>query len=185
MVIIRPTASLAKRMRVKLAPTDVESTTRLGDWYAMDIVLSKKQFVLCVSSTSRLSVVLEAAPYASFPKRLPAALSAVLRSIGVSESDSTDEINRMSDVVLAKTVDRSIIGSMNEHRFQLQASNDIGRLNLDDPFAMSLYLGRVISLVLPEGYPYEAALKRFDTELRFSSMSEYRQPSIVTVETPF
>lgn len=107
MVIIRPTASLAKRMKVKLTPTDVEPTTRLGDWYAMDIVLSKNQFILCVSSTSRLSVVLEAAPYASFPKRLSVALGAVLRSIGVSGSDSEDEINRMSDVVLAKTVDRS------------------------------------------------------------------------------
>lgn len=73
----------------------------------MDIVLSKNQFILCVSSTSRLSVVLEAAPYASFPKRLSVALGAVLRSIGVSGSDSEDEINRMSDVVLAKTVDRS------------------------------------------------------------------------------
>ena len=70
MIIIRPTASLAKRMRVKLLGNDVTSTAQLGDWYANDIVLNRKQFTLCASSTSRLAVILDAAPYATFPDRL-------------------------------------------------------------------------------------------------------------------
>jgi len=37
MFICRPTASLAKRMKVKLKETDLKSDTKLGDWFYNDI----------------------------------------------------------------------------------------------------------------------------------------------------
>ena len=161
MIIIRPTASLAKRMKEKLESTADSSTTRMGDWYANDIVLCRKQFILCVSSTSRLAVILEAAPYMSFPDRLSDAVSEVLRAIGVEEEKIQEEREQMNEFKLAKTANKSILGSLNEYRFQLEAHAYMGRLDFSEPLEMSLYLSKTISLVLPEGYPRDAALKIF------------------------
>ncbi len=80
MIIIRPTASLAKRMKVRLKPDVGSSSTRLGDWYAMDIVIDRQQYILCTSEKSRLPIVISAAPYATFPSRLPMAPRASSRS---------------------------------------------------------------------------------------------------------
>jgi hypothetical protein len=123
MIIIRPTTSLAKRMKERLQHTEVQSTAAMGDWYANDIVLNRKQFILCVSSRSRLAVVMDAAPYATFPDRLTDAVSEVLRAIGVDEGKIQEERNHMQEFVLAKTVNKSILGSLNEDKFQLEAFN--------------------------------------------------------------
>ncbi len=164
MVILRPTASLAKRMKVKLQPNDQLSKTCLGDWYALDMVLSRKQFILCVSSKPRLAVVLEAAPYATFPERLSDAVTAVLRTIGVSDIAIQAERAAMESVVLAKTLDKSILGTLNDYRFQLEAANQMDRFSLEDSLKMSIYLSKTISLALPEGYPRDAALRLFGQE---------------------
>ncbi|MCE3011092.1 MAG: hypothetical protein LW875_10820 [Proteobacteria bacterium] len=164
MVILRPTASLAKRMKVKLQPSDQSSSTRLGDWYALDIVLSRKQFILCVSSKSRLAVVLEAAPYATLPDRLSDAVTEVLREIGVSEGMIQEERAEMAQVVLAKTLNKSILGTMNDYRFQLEWADQVDKFRLEETLKMSMYLGKIISLALPEGYPRDAALKLFGQE---------------------
>lgn len=161
MIIIRPTASLAKRMKVKLLPTDGKSTTKLADWYALDLVLDRKQFILCVSSNSRLGVVMDAAPYATFPQRLCDSVSEVLRAIGVNETSIQEERVEMDKIHLAKTENKSILGSMNEYRFQLEAWSQMGRMNLNDTLGMSMHLSRMISLILPDGYPKYAALKCF------------------------
>jgi len=146
MVILRPTASLAKRMKVKLQPSDQSSSTRLGDWYALDIVLSRKQFILCVSSKSRLAVVLEAAPYATLPDRLSDAVTEVLREIGVSEGMIQEERAEMAQVVLAKTLNKSILGTMNDYRFQLEWADQVDKFRLEETLKMSMYLGKIISL---------------------------------------
>ncbi|MBK8202501.1 MAG: hypothetical protein IPK68_09385 [Bdellovibrionales bacterium] len=161
MIIIRPTSSLAKRMKVKIQSTDLKSTTKLADWYALDLVLDRKQFILCVSSISRLAVIMDAAPYATFPRRLCDAVTEVLRVIGVDESSIQEERVQMDEIQLAKTENKSILGSMNEYRFQLEAWNQMGRMNLSDTLEMSMYLSKMISLVLPDGYPQYAALKCF------------------------
>ncbi|MBK8202510.1 MAG: hypothetical protein IPK68_09440 [Bdellovibrionales bacterium] len=164
MIIIRPTASLAKRMKIKLQSTDLKSTTKLADWYALDLVLDRKQLILCVSSVSRLAVIMEAAPYATFPQRLCDLVTEVLRAIGVNESSIQEERIQMDEIQLAKTENKSILGSMNEYRFQLEAWNQMGRMNLSDTLEMSMYLSKMISLVLPDGYPKYAALKCFGQE---------------------
>lgn len=164
MLIIRPTASLAKRMKVKLQTNEQSSTTRLGDWYALDIVLSRKQFILCISSKPRLAVVLEAAPYATFPERLSDSVTEVLRAIGVNETSIQEERAAMENVVLAKTLNKSILGTLNDYRFQLEVADQMDKFTLDDTLKMSMYLSKTISLALPEGYPRDAALKLFGQE---------------------
>ncbi len=164
MIIIRPTASLATRMKEKLESTDVASTTRMGDWYANDIVLNRKQFILCASSTSRLAVVLDAAPYATLPDRLPDAVSEILRAVGVEESQIQEERVQMNEFKLAKTANKSILGSLKEYKFQLEVAAHLGRLNFSDLLEISLSLSKMISLVIPNGYPKDAALMAFRQE---------------------
>ncbi len=159
MIVIRPTATLAKRMKVKLQPTQCTSDAKLGDWYAVDFVLHRKQFILCVSSASRLAVVMDSAPYAKFPNRLCDAVTEVLGAIGVSEPVIQQEQFAMSEFTLAKTESRSILGTANEYRSQLDYLNDYGRVN--STLEMSLWLSNTISLVLPDGFPTDSALKLF------------------------
>ncbi|MER2511133.1 MAG: hypothetical protein ABTQ25_01700 [Nitrosomonas ureae] len=160
MIVIRPTGDLAKRMKIKLTPTDEQSSTLLGDWYALDLVLDRQQYILCLSENGRLPLVLKAAPYANFTERLPSALIDLLVGIGVSHEKAQEEIKKMSNVILAKTVNRSVLGSMNECRFSLQAHAQTGRL-LHDPLRMSLWLADLISLVLPDYTPKDTVLKLF------------------------
>lgn len=71
----------------------------------------------------------------------------------------------MESFLLAKTANKSILGTLNEYRFQLEYLAKAGRLNLDSTLEISLWLSKTISLVLPEGYPRDAALKIFGQEL--------------------
>lgn len=70
----------------------------------------------------------------------------------------------MNEFKLAKPANKSILGSLNEYKFQLEAYAQMGRLNFNDPFEMSLSLNKMISLVIPEGYPKDSALKIFGQE---------------------
>lgn len=160
MIIIRPTGDLAKRMKIKLFPTNKQSSTLLGDWYALDLVLDRQQYILCVSENGRLPLVLKAAPYANFPERIPLALNDLLIGIGVPHEKAQQEITKMDAVILAKTVNRSVLGSMNECRLSLQAHAKVGLLQHDSP-RMSLWLADLISLILPDYTPKDTVLKLF------------------------
>jgi hypothetical protein len=151
-------------MKVKLQSNESESTTCLGDWYAMDIALDRKQFIMCVSSKPRLAVILEAAPYATFPDRLSDAVTELLKAIGVTDANIQSERTQMDEVALAKTINKSILGTLNDYRHQLEAVVRYDRLDLNDTLKLSLYLSKTISLALPEGYPRDAALKLFGQE---------------------
>jgi hypothetical protein len=161
-------------MKVKIQANGDHSTTCLGDWYAMDIILDRKQFVICVSSRSRLAVVLVAAPYASIPNRICDAVAELLTAIGISESSVQLERDKMNQVVLAKTMSKSILGTLNEYRHQLEALMQSDRVGKDEALKMSLYLSEIISLALPEVYPRRAAFKLFGQELPNSRISQFQ-----------
>lgn len=158
-IIIRPTASLAKRMGIKLLPSEARSSGKLGDWYANDIVLGRKRYILCVSEYARLSLLLKAAPYANWPERLAPALKALLLKIGVPEKTVEAEIATMeSHYMIAKTNSRSVLGSIRDYAFNLEAFELRGRLQEASAFDASLWLADMISLVLPLGTPKDTAL---------------------------
>lgn len=160
-MIIRPTASLAKRLKLKLSPTGEKSTTVLGDWYSNEVVLDRRQFILSVSSTSRLAVLLAAAPYSTFAKRLPEAIAEVALAVGVQNANVDSELLEMSEVILAKADNRSITGSMNDYKRHLQRLNQTDRTELDSLISISLWLSSIPCLVMKPAFPTEAALKLF------------------------
>ena len=161
MITIRPTQSLAKRMKVKLAPNETRSTARLGDWYAVDFVLNRRQLIMAVSSQSRLGVILDAAPYSTFPSRLPSAVVEVSQSIGVPSSKIEAEVAQMNEFTLAKTSDRSIIGTLVDYRKHLEYMAQADRLHLNNTLSMSLWISQTPSLVMDAVFPVEAVLDLF------------------------
>lgn len=160
MVVLRPTARLAAKLRMRLAEFNHPSTTRLGDWYATDLNLGRRRLVVCVSELSRLAVVLEAAPYATIPERLPPALGRVLHWIGVEQPTIEREIAAMGTIAIAKTCNRSVLGTINEFVHYLRCMH-ANRPVPPDPFLLSAELSEFVCMPLEDTYPKDAAFRLF------------------------
>lgn len=161
MLVIRPTASLAKRAGIKLERDAETSATVLGDWYANGIVLSRRQYILCMSEKARLPLLIEAAPYSNFAERLPPAVMALLLAIGVPKGKVDREVREMEPRHFAKTESRSVLGSMNEIAYHCDAHDQGGHFDHGDLLAMSVWASEIISLILEAYTPKEAALNLF------------------------
>ena len=139
-------------------------------------MLNRRQFILTVSAESRIAVVVTAAPYSSFPSRLPKAIADVLASMEVTSANIASEVNEMQEISLAKTESRSIIGTMNDYRKHLELMADLGRLNLDRPHALALRISGTPSLVMPGVWPQKVTVKLF---------GQAEQPTAKMVGNPF
>jgi len=166
MIVVRPTQSLAKRMGTKLNPELSKSMTVLGDWYAQDVVLNRKQFIFCMSERGRLPILISAAPYANFPERLSDAVGEMLLVLGVPKETAHKEWLAMQEFVLGKTDNRSVMGTIKQFLEILKFA--------DPPFNFVRYSAAEISLdlacnmgtlTLEEFHPSEAVLKLFDLPL--------------------
>lgn len=161
MLIVRPTQNLAKRMKTKLPVNTSTSSGKLGDWYCTDIQLSKRQFILAVSGTTRLAILMEAAPYAAFPSRLPLCISQVLKTFEVPQQFIDQELSTSGEIALGKTDSRSILGSVNDYCGHLKYMADSGQLDLSNLIDVSAWLSSIPSLVLEAVFPYDAARALF------------------------
>jgi hypothetical protein len=92
----------------------VSSTTALGDWYFKVLFTKPQWLVLGVSERSRLPVVLPARELVTMTVRFQDALERVPEELGVSTSAIAAEHAAMREVTLAKTVDRHVLGSLND-----------------------------------------------------------------------
>ncbi len=173
MMIIRPTASLAKRLKLKLAATSEKSTTALGDWYCNNVILGRRHFILGVSSASRIAVLIEAAPYAAFPARMSAAINELALAIGIHKVALELEVSEMSTSAFAKTEDRSIIGSMNDYRRHLEYMSAAHALDLKNLLSVSLRLSSIPCLVMKPSFPQDAAFLRFGQAPKRKSISPF------------
>jgi len=129
MLVLRPTAKLAKRMGAATLPCDAKSTGRLGDWYANLLYISRLQIVLAVSEKTLLPAVLRAKDVAALPEFLPAAVGEVLSTIGVPQVAIERELREMEQVIFSKTANRQVLGSMNDFA-------DLLACYLEDPISL-------------------------------------------------
>ncbi|MEX2660141.1 MAG: plasmid pRiA4b ORF-3 family protein [Acidimicrobiales bacterium] len=113
MLVIRGTKKLRDRVKGLAAADDDVSTTELGDWFATALFW-RPQVALLVNTRTFLPVFIELAPAATLLDRAPAAIEEVLRRHGVDEAFLTGEREAMSEVRIAPTNDRSVLGVMNE-----------------------------------------------------------------------
>ena len=111
MVILRPT----RKLQALLPPTTTApgpSDTALGDWYVNRLVVDRQPLLLLVSATSLLPILVPARDVRSLPERLPALVERRLQRCGVDGAVIGAEARLMREVIVAPTVDRSVLGTM-------------------------------------------------------------------------
>ncbi len=131
MLIVRGTKKLRDRMKgAPTAGSDDESTTVLGDWF-VNALFWKPQVALLVNSRTFLPVYVPLAPAKTLLDRIPDAIESALRVHGVPEETIAAERSAMSEVRLAPTNDRTVLGVMNEFAYLGEVFVTNGRLDLE------------------------------------------------------
>ena len=113
MMILRCTAALLKKWDFGGEAKPRASTTATGDWFANTFKLGRKEYLLFASAKTLVSVVTRAAPHFSLPEFIPALYGAMLEA-GIPEDKVKAEFERLSPIVLSKTNDRRVLGSMTD-----------------------------------------------------------------------
>jgi hypothetical protein len=111
MVILRATRKLL-RVLTESADGGATSHTALGDWYVNRLVVDRKPLLILLSARSLLPVLMPAREVRALPDRLPDIVGARLNRLGVAPSLIEAELAAMTPVIVAKTVDRSVLGIM-------------------------------------------------------------------------
>lgn len=111
MVILRPTRKLGELVPQPIEPGTV-SDTALGDWYVNRIVVDRQPLLVVISSRSLLPVVVRARAVKTLPDRLPEVVENRLLRLGIVGETVACEVEVMSPVRVARTVDRSVLGSL-------------------------------------------------------------------------
>lgn len=116
MFTILATQKLRDRVKPSLADPVTEPTTALGNWYATALFW-KPQVALFVNESTLVPVLLPLAPAKLLADRFPAQLEAVLNALGTDPRFVAAEVAATTGAQWAKTVNRSVVGMMNEFGF--------------------------------------------------------------------
>lgn len=136
MFTLHCTKKLLDRIDPQVAAS-VHATSRFGAWYAT-AMFWKPQMALLVNERTLLPVLCPLAPAATLVQRFPQALSVVLQALDLPPEFIRAEIEEMREVVYAKTVNRSVVGMMNEFSFLAEGYRSLeGKM---DPLEISLKL---------------------------------------------
>jgi hypothetical protein len=119
MVVLRCTQQLLRRLP-SVRHLNGSSTTRLGDWCGGIFNVGRISVVLFISEKSRLPVVLPAKDFANLATRLVDGLENVLISLRVPLDVIQRELGEMRDAQFAPTNNRSLLGTLNDFRNQLE-----------------------------------------------------------------
>ena len=124
MYTLRCTAVLLRRLQhLTQAGSGPEPapTTALGDWYANRLNLGRHRLILCTNERSLLSVVVPAKNLPQLPARLVTAVGRLFMRIGVPPALAWAELQAMQEVRFGPTRSRSVLGSMNDFVYQVDA----------------------------------------------------------------
>lgn len=155
MLVIRCTRRLLDRVGPPVAPPP-ESTTALGDWYAKPFGVARKRFVLMISESTRIAIVMPSRAAADLARSFRHALAILLESLGVPADAVEREIAASQEVLLAVTDSRSLLGTLNDFSTLAKSRlRDRPDTALDD---LSVSLSH--SPVAPLGYRRPADLAR-------------------------
>lgn len=138
MLVVRGTRKLRDRVKGATAGDGEVSTTELGDWFATALFW-RPQAALLVNTRTFIPVFMDLAPAATLLDRIPDAIETVLRHHGVDEGLLAAEREAMTDVRIAPTNDRSVLGVMNEFAFVGERHRSIDPVDLVE---LSLRLAR-------------------------------------------
>ena len=116
MFTVHATKKLLDRLKVRPDPAPPESSTQLGNWYATALFW-KPQVVLFVNEPTLLPVLVPLAPISRVLERLPAAVAEMLNEFDIPKAIIDTELAAMTEHVVTKTANRSVVGMLNEFSF--------------------------------------------------------------------
>lgn len=135
----------------------VEPTGQLGNWYANLLNVGTGRWVVCISERSLLPVLVPARN-SEFPPRFPSYLERVLRGIGVPPSVAERESLACAEWTVAKTEDRSVLGSLNDFVYNFEVALRRGR----SPESASIDLAGMPCSPLDYHFPDETTFELLD-----------------------
>jgi hypothetical protein len=150
------TSKLLKRINLHPEMLALEPTTALGNWYANILYFYKRQNLMIVSENSRLAVITPAKDARSLANYLTQNLLDILVLFGVPSEWIEAEMREMADVHISTTLSRSVLGTMNDYKFQIEVL-------MDDPEEISPFEMAKILCECPVGplqyrFPREVAI---------------------------
>ena len=165
MFVLHATQKLLKRLGSATADPAVASTTAMGNWYATAL-LWRPQVALFVNERTLLPVLVHLAPASALVPRFAGSLAAVLEELAVPHRLVAREIELMGEHQLAKTANRSVVGTMNEFS-HLADAHGRGETN-GDLLRLSITLAATPCgpLYSRSGFPDREVLAQFGTNPR-------------------
>ena len=158
MLVIRCTRELLQDV-TSPATDEVTSTTALGDWFAQQVVVGDRSYILLVSRLSRLPLVIPGSDVASILSGFAGALEDVLLGSAVAPDAVAHEVEQCREIVFAAGDGSSVRASGNY--FARRMKRDLpGRP--EDPKDISLRLGDVPLKSLDFALPSEATRRLFE-----------------------
>lgn len=126
MMTLRCTQKLLARLRGVIdAEGEAAPTSVLGDWHATLLFTRPEQAILCVNDRSRLPLLVPARGLAGFGGRLEESLAILLDRLGAPERAVEREIAALRELRIARTRDRSVLGSINDFRFAYEHTHHL------------------------------------------------------------
>lgn len=133
---VHATKKLFDRLGSSISDPLAESTTSMENWYGTALFW-RPQVALFVNETTLLPVLVHLAPAQTVVARFATSLARVLDELHVPHPLVDREIDLMGDRQLARTINRSVLGVMNEFSYladaygRAETSDDLLRLSLN------------------------------------------------------
>lgn len=131
-----------KKLLDRIGPPDdaaADASTALGNWYATALFW-KPQVALFVNEPTLLPVFLPLAPASTLVRRFAPALATTLRAHGVDARFIDAELAAMAEHRLAKTSNRSVVGSLTDFAYLADVRRTRG--GVEDLLSLSLSLAQ-------------------------------------------
>jgi len=113
MVTLRATRKVLRYLPASPG-TNEAPTTALGDWYVNRLVIDRQPLLVLVSAKSLLTALAPARDLRGLPERVADLIGARLRRLGIPPTVVAAEVSAMSNVRVAPTQDRRVLGYLTE-----------------------------------------------------------------------
>jgi len=141
---------------------DVSSTTVLGDWFAQEVVVDDRPFILLVSRMSRLPVIMPGTDVTSIPSDFAGALEQVLLRLGIAPEAVSSEVAECRKVAFTAGDSSSVRASGND--FARRMKRYMPEWTQTDPTELSLLLGDVPLKALGFALPREVTQRLLEDD---------------------
>ena len=120
MVTLRCSQTLLRKIKSS-DEDDLETESKLGDWYARALFVRPIQLVLCTNERSLLSVVIPLSPIATLVERFRSAALGRIQQIPASVDLLAAECSALEAIRVSRAKNRSVISAMNHLSYGVEA----------------------------------------------------------------